>query len=391
MKKCILLTAVLCLTLTACGGNSENSQAQEETSSLLLVESKPPVTTAPEESLAPTVSPVEGGLPLETEAPTETQTETTPETEPLSAPSVTKSPTDETVKQGDTALFVARAENADSVSWQFLPPDGTEAQAPDRILSAFPQLHLEGIQSETLTLKNIPMELDGWKVQARFQNQGGSVHSEAAAITVTQEEEEEPENPTGIDPRLYLPVIRNCQYIAGSDPATRTDQELAAYDPFHLADGEQLASGRLGYVLLDVDGDGAEELIIAQNNPSGQNYDDNLIVAMFGIHKNKPVKILQSSLESRYYLYADRKIYNDSAGDYGSNTIYLYTLKDCMLMAQECLWSNLFSEDGEISYYHAADGRMIENEENRITESQYSSLYAVMQTILSLPELTEIQ
>ena len=393
MKKILALglalgLTVLCSGCIGSGGTRVSAPTEQTGSSLLLEESRPPETAAPTQT--PTVSPVPGPAEEETQAPTEAEPEAPSETTVPAAPEMVKEPVGETAQPGSTVLFVAKARNAHTVSWQLLPPDGTEAQSPQQVCAALPQLKIQGSDQETLTLQNIPMELDGWKVQAEFTGDGGSVRSQAALITLIQEPEDAQPS-RQIDPRLYLPVIRNCQFISNFNPKGHTQQEMTANDPFHLADGGQLVMGRLGYVLLDVDGDGAEEMLVAQNNPQGQNYDDNLIVAMFGIRNGKPVKILQSQPDNRHYLRPNGEIYNDTPGDTGNTALYIYALKDCSLQLLECLWCNDYSEDGEIAFYFAPDGIMVENESTRITQSQYDQLYAQRQTILPLPELTEIR
>ena len=391
MKKVLLTITglILLLSLPACGKKQIEAPETETESSLLLTESKP--TEAAGETEEPTVSQIPDFEPAPSTYPPESQPETTETTPSAAAPSILKQPTGETVVSGATALFIAKAEDADSVIWQFLPPDGGQAESAQKISEAFSPLTITGSETETLTLQNIPMELDGWKVQAEFTGPGGSIHSESALITVTEEAEEGKENSREIDPRLYLPVIRNCQFISDFHPDGHTAEEMKLNDPFHLADGAELVMGKLGYVLLDVDGDGAEELIIAQNNGEGQNYDDNLIVAMFGIQDEKPVKILQSWPRNRHYLYSDGRIYNDGSAGAANSTVYIYTLEDCALKAQQCLWCNDYSEDGEISYFYSPDGIMQDSEKYRITQAEYESKLSQMEYVLPLPALTEIQ
>ena len=102
---------------------------------------------------------------------------------PADAPKVTKSPTGEIVPVGGAADFVARHEGAYWALWHFVAPDGGDITYQDA-QSQFPALGITGGDQSTLHLKNIPAELNGWKVYCAFSNNVGTVNTEAAAITV---------------------------------------------------------------------------------------------------------------------------------------------------------------------------------------------------------------
>jgi len=128
---------------------------------------------------APTPEPTPPPTPVPTPVPTP----------PPAKVYATKSPTSELVVQGGSAQFVARAENSTSVIWFMASPDGntiiTAAEAP----RLFPGLYVSGSNSTTLTLGNIPLNMSGWKVQARFEGYGGPVHTNMATVwSVTMQE-----------------------------------------------------------------------------------------------------------------------------------------------------------------------------------------------------------
>ena len=132
---------------------------------------------------APTPEPTPPPTPVPTPVPTPA---------PTPAPAkvyATKSPTSELVVQGGSAQFVAYAENSTSVIWFMASPDGntvlTAAEAP----RLFPGLQVSGSNSTRLTLSNIPLNMSGWKVQARFEGYGGPVHTNMATVwSVTLQE-----------------------------------------------------------------------------------------------------------------------------------------------------------------------------------------------------------
>ena len=101
------------------------------------------------------------------------------------APKVTKSPTDETVKAGGTAYFVARHQEAIWAVWHFVSPDGKEDLDYLKAAEKFKDMQIISGDQSTMQLKNIPAELDGWKVYCAFSNNIGVTNTDAAKITVS--------------------------------------------------------------------------------------------------------------------------------------------------------------------------------------------------------------
>ena len=64
--------------------------------------------------------------------------------------SITKSPTDETVKTGEDAVFVARADNAQYLEWRFKNADKSKTYSVAEIKTAkgFETLEIDGINTE---------------------------------------------------------------------------------------------------------------------------------------------------------------------------------------------------------------------------------------------------
>ena len=99
-------------------------------------------------------------------------------------PVITKDPIGEYVDEGGTAIFIARADNTDVYSWRFISPDNSSTVEYTRITTQFPGLQVYGGDTETLTIANIPVEMDGWKAACSFTNEGGTVVSKGALIQV---------------------------------------------------------------------------------------------------------------------------------------------------------------------------------------------------------------
>ncbi len=105
---------------------------------------------------------------------------------------ITKHPTGETVEEGGRALFVARAENADSFNWGLYNPATDDYYTSSQALGHFAGLdvEVEGDASDTtLILSNIPYSLDGWFAEARFfgTDKTNRAFSNGARITVISE------------------------------------------------------------------------------------------------------------------------------------------------------------------------------------------------------------
>ena len=100
---------------------------------------------------------------------------------------ITKSPSGETVSEGDDAMFISRARNYAGLVWLIISPDGTTVYENNEAEDIFPGLEMSGFEGEELTLASIPFSMDGWYVQTRFLNESGEAFlTERAQISVVQ-------------------------------------------------------------------------------------------------------------------------------------------------------------------------------------------------------------
>lgn len=112
-------------------------------------------------------------------------------------PVVTKHPTSETVDEGGEAVFVAKAKYTQIYTWQLISPEGVIFDC-DTVQLTFPDLKVTGAKTSTVTLSNIPLELNGYKIRCMF-TAGGTVVSDPAKLTVTAKPTEPPtEEPTEV-------------------------------------------------------------------------------------------------------------------------------------------------------------------------------------------------
>lgn len=103
----------------------------------------------------------------------------------LSRPAVEKDPAPEAVNEWESAVFIARAYGAALFAWRIVSPDGTTLYDAAAAPEYFPGLRVQGADTDTLTLLDIPSSLDGWQVECLFTDAAGKkALSERASLTV---------------------------------------------------------------------------------------------------------------------------------------------------------------------------------------------------------------
>ena len=183
MSLCLVCLLCLSLLLSACGGNRKDAENAEEIIVIPADLSTPtPAPTATQTPIVvPTVVPAPSGTPTPTVAPAPTAA---PTATPSPLPEITKSPTDETVKEGGSCLFIAKYRNATWAVWHFVSPDGQTDMTYEAAAKNFPTLEIINGMYSNMTLKNIPAALNGWRVYCRYTNDAGSADTKTALITV---------------------------------------------------------------------------------------------------------------------------------------------------------------------------------------------------------------
>ena len=97
---------------------------------------------------------------------------------------ITKSPTSETVYVGGSALFIARADNQTSINWILVSPDAKTVYRAGDASYYFSGVTVEGQGTSNLRLGNIPLSMNGWRVQCYFTGEGGPKYTSGAYLTV---------------------------------------------------------------------------------------------------------------------------------------------------------------------------------------------------------------
>ena len=147
----------------------------------------PPKST-PADALPDPLDPEEAHAPSDPLDPEERRNPAAPDTSPApTLPRVTKSPTDETVEEGGSCLFLAKYENAEYAVWHFVSPDGLTDMTYEAAQTAFPTMTIRNGMYSNLQLGNIPYAVNGWKVYCRYSNtDAGYVDTAMAQITVVR-------------------------------------------------------------------------------------------------------------------------------------------------------------------------------------------------------------
>ncbi|MCQ2558162.1 MAG: hypothetical protein MJ135_03475 [Oscillospiraceae bacterium] len=108
---------------------------------------------------------------------------------------VTKSPSGETVTEGENALFISAAENYSKLEWRVVTADGNNCwRNKNEIEGKFTGVKVSTYKNasgqECMTLTNIPLSMNGYFIQTKFWNQDESktafTAEKSCPITVNQ-------------------------------------------------------------------------------------------------------------------------------------------------------------------------------------------------------------
>lgn len=104
--------------------------------------------------------------------------------DPALLPQITKSPYGETIHAGNDTVFVAGADNFDTVVWYLSSPDGSVKYTMAEAEAAFVGITARDADTEVLTISNCITAINGWILTAEFTNSYGTVATEEAELFV---------------------------------------------------------------------------------------------------------------------------------------------------------------------------------------------------------------
>lgn len=120
------------------------------------------------------------------------------------------------------------------------------------------------------------------------------------------------------------------------------------------------ALSAIGYTLYDVDGNGIEELIIAD---TGEGVWDNRIMLMYTMHDDNPVLLIDGWARNMYYLLSDNTIYNEGSGGAAYTVIATYRMaEDGISLELIDFYYSGYYGDSEWGWFYNTTGEMTEDE-----------------------------
>ena len=171
------------------------------------------------------------GQPSATPAPTPAATAapapvvTPPPAQPVYL-TVTKNPTNENRKEGDTAYFVSCANAYESLTWTFVSPDGGE-YAVQNFGYMYPNADVNGQNSTTLSIANVTPDMSGWGAYCTFYYKGQTARTTTAYLSVAAKQN--PKAPVG----TYNATVTSWNY---SSVTLNVEGRVTVTVPFGLCD-----------------------------------------------------------------------------------------------------------------------------------------------------------
>lgn len=127
----------------------------------------------------------------------------------------------------------------------------------------------------------------------------------------------------------------------------------------------------IGYMLMDIDGDGINELLFGANSPDGSGPEDgwdSIVYDVYTINDGMMLHIFSGAERSRYYLCENGTIANEGS-DGAAYTIYnYYDYVDDSLKIIESVYSD------EAGWYHSKMEAYEDQEAERISEDEASDI-----------------
>lgn len=165
----------------------------------------------------------------------------------------------------------------------------------------------------------------------------------------------------------YQDILDNAYEVIVSDKAADIVEADKLFSSTGIREAKigrntEEALSAVGYTLYDIDGNGIEELIIAD---TGEGIWDNRILLMYTLHDGKPVLLIDGWDRNRYYLLNDYTIYNEGSGGASYTIFATYRMAEdgLRLEATDCYYSDAgYNENSELRWFHNTTGEITGNE-----------------------------
>lgn len=307
-------------------------------------------------------------------------TEPIPTREPIQ---ITKHPTGETVYPTARTWFIAHAENADTISWVFTEPETGKTYDHETVLSKHKCLETEILPEDTIALRNIPISMDGWTIQAAFSNGSETVLTDAAKISVI-----------GIE-QSYARVINFYSLLQNypNPDAIYDDPEIMAQEWIYSTAEYKIGTGHgtYGYFLLDFDGDDVPEFCLGLSQGEYYTADEGFIWSIYTLKDGKIEHILNSWSRSRNYLLEGNNILFEGSSGAENSVTSVGCFNQGKFVSRSGVWSDGHFEDGEIRFFKYVPGQTIFESGAPISRDEHERYLEENESkIIPLPPLTPI-
>ena len=288
---------------------------------------------------------------------------------------ITKNPTSESLAIGGKTWFIAHADNAVSLTWQLTDPEGN-VYSLDAARAYHSGLTLEVLEGDTIAVSNVPLSLNGWGIQARFDGEGNSAVTEPAYIYV------------GDFVTAYGSVIS--KYRAAYESGNSQSMEYAWNNG--ISEMTAYSSG-VGYVLKDLDKNGIPELIIA--GIGTDDFSDKMAYDLYTLVNGVPVNLATSMARMRYYVRTDNTVYWEGSGGAAYSYCTVQRLNGTELEDVEMVFTNMDGEGTDnpsIGYYwQQGHSESLPSEKSvKITQEDFYARMEQLEAKIFVPPLTKI-
>ena len=285
---------------------------------------------------------------------------------------ITKNPTSETISVGGKTWFIAHADNAVSLTWQLLDPNGA-VYSLEEVMQRHPGLSLQALEGDTLAVSNVPISLNGWGIQAVFDGEGNVAVTEPAYLYV------------GEFVSAYNRII-DAYRTAYSSGRSKDNEYLWGQG---LSEMTAYSSG-VGYALKDLDKNGVPELIIA--GMGTEDFSDRMVYDLYTLVNGVPVNLATSYARMRYYMRTDNTLMYEGSGGASYTYITLERVNGSTMEETEMVFTDYDSANNATVFYsQQGHSDTFPSEKSvRITEDEFFDRWEQWKSGVYIPPLTTI-
>ena len=277
---------------------------------------------------------------------------------------VTKNPTGECLPLCGNAWFIAHADNAVSIRWELVNAWGGRFSLEEAEM-LFPGVELEALEGDTLAVRNVPAEMNGMAVVARFTNGNAYATTDPAYIYV------------GDYVSAYEPVLSGYRaLVAGAE-----DGGIVQWTDLDTR------GVTLGYRLKDLDRDGSPEMIVAQKRPDGTCGAGDIIYGVYTLRDGVPQEVFHSWARNRYY-YIGTGFLNEGSSGASQSDWYLKSVS----YGNEMISEGLFTDgDRPEIYFRVKGGDRYSGVITPVSEAEFDKMVRTYESYFcALGQLTGI-